>query len=88
MGGESDQKEKARLRKGINILISTPGKLLYHLQNTKSFKCDLLKYVIIDEADRVLDLGFEQTIVKVFEAFSSKASWQLKVRPAKKNLYI
>jgi ATP-dependent RNA helicase DDX31/DBP7 len=34
MGGEKIDKEKARLRKGINLLISTPGRLAYHLKNT------------------------------------------------------
>lgn len=60
MGGEQAQKEKARLRKGCVILICTPGRLLYHLQNTQSLKLDNLKYLIFDEADRMLDLGFER----------------------------
>ena len=60
MGGESTQREKARLRKGCVILICTPGRLLYHLQQTSSLKLDNLKYLIFDEADRMLDLGFER----------------------------
>lgn len=45
-GGESIKKEKARLRKGINILVCTPGRLLYHLQNTASFNYQPLKYIV------------------------------------------
>jgi ATP-dependent RNA helicase DDX31/DBP7 len=60
MGGESAQREKARLRKGCVILICTPGRLLYHLQATSSLKLDNLQYMIFDEADRMLDLGFER----------------------------
>lgn len=60
MGGESAPREKARLRKGCVILICTPGRLLYHLQNTSSLKLDKLQYMIFDEADRMLDLGFER----------------------------
>lgn len=65
MGGEKKKSEKARIRKGITILIATPGRLLDHLQNTSSFKHDNLKFIIMDEADRLLDLGFE---VKINEA--------------------
>ena len=59
MGGESPQREKARLRKGCVILVCTPGRLLYHLKNTSSLKLDNLKYLIFDEADRMFDMGFE-----------------------------
>jgi ATP-dependent RNA helicase DDX31/DBP7 len=36
MGGENPKKEKAKLRKGLTVVIATPGRLLYHLQNTAS----------------------------------------------------
>ena len=67
MGGEQAQREKARLRKGCVILICTPGRLLYHLENTESLKLDNLKYLIFDEADRMLDLGFEKEMNKCLE---------------------
>lgn len=51
--------EANRLTKGINILIATPGRLLDHLQNTKYFLYKNLQCLIIDEADRLLDIGFE-----------------------------
>lgn len=60
MGGESVKKEKARIRKGINILICTPGRLKYHLDNTQSLRFDKLQYLIFDESDRILDMGFEK----------------------------
>lgn len=60
MGGENAKKEKARLRKGCNILVCTPGRLLYHLQNTAGLKLDKLQHLIFDEADRMLDMGFER----------------------------
>lgn len=49
MGGEQRQREKARLRKGVMILIATPGRLLDHLQNTESFRTSELKWLIMDE---------------------------------------
>lgn len=60
MGGENPKKEKARLRKGITILVCTPGRFLYHLQNTENMNLSHLQYMIIDEADRMLDMGFER----------------------------
>lgn len=59
-GGENPKKEKARLRKGLNVIICTPGRFLYHLQNTQSLNMSRLSYLIFDEADRILDMGFER----------------------------
>lgn len=44
---------------GISVLVATPGRLLDHLQNTDPFVVKNLKCLIIDEADRILDIGFE-----------------------------
>ena len=60
MGGENPKKEKARLRKGITVLVCTPGRFLYHLQNTENIALTRLQHIIIDEADRMLDMGFER----------------------------
>lgn len=61
-GGSTRTHEKARLRKGIPILVSTPGRLLDHLQNTSSFNVGKCRWLVLDEADRLMDLGFEETI--------------------------
>lgn len=74
MGGEQVKKEKARLRKGINILICTPGRLLYHLNNTQSLKLDRLQYLIFDESDRILDMGFEREMTQCLQGLKLKAS--------------
>lgn len=60
MGGEKPKKEKERLRKGCTVVIATPGRFLYHLQNTEHIALDRLQTIIIDEADRMLDMGFER----------------------------
>ena len=62
MGGENRAKEKARLRKGVSLLIATPGRLLDHLRMTESFNVDNLRWLVLDEADRLLDLGFEEDL--------------------------
>jgi len=56
IGGESRKSEKARLRKGINILVATPGRLLEHSTCTNSLNFSRLEYLIIDEADRSVSL--------------------------------
>ncbi|ESQ52790.1 hypothetical protein EUTSA_v10016399mg [Eutrema salsugineum] len=71
MGGEKKAKEKARLRKGISILIATPGRLLDHLQNTASFVHKNLRWVIFDEADCILELGYGKEIEKIIKLLGS-----------------
>ena len=58
-GGESRSNEKARLRKGVSVLVATPGRLLDHLHSTAAFSSAALTWLVLDEADRLLDLGFE-----------------------------
>lgn len=56
-----NRKEEAkRLTKGVNILVATPGRLLDHMQNTQGWTFHNLQALIIDEADRILEIGFEQ----------------------------
>ena len=62
LGGEQRNKEKARLRKGITVLVASPGRLLDHLEKTTAFKTDELRWLVLDEADRLLDMGFQQKI--------------------------
>lgn len=72
MGGEKKKSEKARLRKGVTIVVATPGRLLDHLQNTAAFKVDNLKYLVMDEADRLLDMGFERDVTQIVKTLDEK----------------
>lgn len=62
IGGENRNHEKQRLRKGVTVLVATPGRLLDHLANTTAFRCHELRWLVLDEADRLLDLGFEKKL--------------------------
>jgi ATP-dependent RNA helicase DDX31/DBP7 len=64
-GGEKRKTEKARLRNGITILVSTPGRLCDHLMHTESMKLDNVQCFVLDEADRLLELGYENDVKKV-----------------------
>ena len=73
MGGQKIDTEKKKLRKGINIIITTPGRLLYHLRNSGNLNFDKLKTIIIDEADLMLDMGFEKDIKECFKLIIKKS---------------
>ncbi|XP_020577751.1 DEAD-box ATP-dependent RNA helicase 17 isoform X1 [Phalaenopsis equestris] len=72
MGGENRTKEKARLRKGISILIATPGRLLDHLKHTSSFIYTNLQWIVYDEADRILELGYGKAIEEILDFLGSR----------------
>uniref|UniRef100_A0A8B9CUT1 ATP-dependent RNA helicase n=1 Tax=Anser brachyrhynchus TaxID=132585 RepID=A0A8B9CUT1_9AVES len=72
MGGEKRKSEKARLRKGINILISTPGRLVDHIKSTECIHFRRTQWLIIDEADRILDLGFEKDVTVILNALNAE----------------
>ncbi|KAJ5817900.1 hypothetical protein N7447_007908 [Penicillium robsamsonii] len=71
IGGEKKKSEKARLRKGLNILVATPGRLADHLDNTEALDVSNVRWLVLDEGDRLMDMGFEeelQGIVKKLDA--------------------
>ncbi|KAF2688209.1 DEAD-domain-containing protein [Lentithecium fluviatile CBS 122367] len=65
IGGEKKKSEKARLRKGINILVATPGRLADHLEHTKALDVSNVRWLVLDEGDRLMELGFEEEIQKI-----------------------
>lgn len=65
MGGESKHSEKARIRKGCNILVATPGRLGDHLDNTKTLDVGTVRWLVLDEGDRMMEMGFEQDLKKI-----------------------
>jgi len=77
MGGANRNSEAQKLQKGINILVATPGRLLDHLQNTKDFLYKNLQCLIIDEADRILDVGFEEEMKKIVKLLPKKRQTML-----------
>jgi len=77
MGGANRNSEALKLAKGINIVVATPGRLLDHLQNTKDFLYKNLQCLIIDEADRILDVGFEEEMKKIVKLLPKKRQTML-----------
>jgi ATP-dependent RNA helicase RhlE len=65
-GGVDSEPQKQRLIKGIDILVATPGRLL-DLAHQRSLHFDELEVLVLDEADRMVDMGFGDDIKKIIE---------------------
>jgi ATP-dependent RNA helicase DDX10/DBP4 len=61
IGGKNLHEEQERLGR-MNILVCTPGRMLQHLDQTATFEVDNLQILVLDEADRILDMGFQSTV--------------------------
>ncbi len=64
-------REKEALTKGADVVISTPGRLKVHL-NMEYVKIEQLSFLVLDEADRMLDMGFYEDIVKIISFLPEK----------------
>eukprot|EP00588_Corethron_pennatum_P014168 CAMPEP_0194269560 /NCGR_PEP_ID=MMETSP0169-20130528/3687_1 /TAXON_ID=218684 /ORGANISM="Corethron pennatum, Strain L29A3" /LENGTH=435 /DNA_ID=CAMNT_0039011245 /DNA_START=124 /DNA_END=1427 /DNA_ORIENTATION=- len=66
-GGEKRKSEKARIRKGVHLLVATPGRMADHLQKTDALASSLrsLEWVVLDEADRLLDMGLGKQVGEI-----------------------
>ena len=65
MGGANRKVEAEKLKKGVSVIIATPGRLLDHMVNTKGFVYSNINLLIIDEADAILKNGFEKEIKEI-----------------------
>ena len=77
VGGMDMVPQAIALGRKPHIIVATPGRLLDHLENTKGFSLRSLKYLVMDEADRLLDLDFGPILDKI-----------LKVLPRERRTYL
>lgn len=66
IGGKNLQFEKSRMDQ-CNIIICSPGRLLQHMDENPLFNCTSMQILVLDEADRCLDMGFETTMNAIIE---------------------
>ena len=66
IGGKSLQEERERLGR-MNILIATPGRMLQHMDQTADFDIGNLQMLVLDEADRIMDMGFQAAVDAIVE---------------------
>lgn len=67
VGGMDMVSQSIALGKKPHIIVATPGRLLDHLENTKGFSLRTLKYLVMDEADRLLDMDFGPLLDKILK---------------------
>lgn len=65
VGGMDMMTQSIALAKKPHILIATPGRLVDHLENTKGFTLKSIKFLVMDEADRILNMDFEEEVDKM-----------------------
>ncbi|XP_014518797.1 DEAD-box ATP-dependent RNA helicase 20 [Vigna radiata var. radiata] len=71
VGGTNIEKQRAELRAGIEIAVATPGRFIDHLQQGNT-SLSRISFVVLDEADRMLDMGFEPQIREVMRSLPEK----------------
>jgi len=67
VGGVDMASQSIALARNPHVVVATPGRLLDHLQNTKGFHLKRLQYLVMDEADRMLSMDFEQELNELLE---------------------
>lgn len=77
VGGMDMMSQAMALAKKPHIVIATPGRLVDHLENTKGFTLKTLKFLVLDEADKILNMDFEKEVDKI-----------VKVIPRERNTYL
>lgn len=76
IGGEGMGGQLAALRRRPHVIIATPGRLLDHVES-KNLKLDSVSIVVLDEADRMLDIGFAPQIKKILDLVPKKRQTML-----------
>jgi ATP-dependent RNA helicase DeaD len=70
-GGQSIERQIQRLRRGVQIVVGTPGRIL-DLLNRGELKLDSIRWMVLDEADEMLSMGFIQDVEKILEACNNE----------------
>lgn len=65
-GGQQIEKQIIPLRRGVQIVVGTPGRIMDHMRK-KTIKLDSVKMVILDEADEMLNMGFREDIETILQ---------------------
>lgn len=67
VGGLNLRQQEQQLRTRPDIVVATPGRLIDHIRNSASFSLDALEILIMDEADRMLDEGFQAELTEILQ---------------------
>lgn len=70
VGGHSVEEQGLRISRGVDIVIGTPGRLMATLQSTH-LVLNQCNWIVLDEADRMIDMGFEHSVTSIMDAMGS-----------------
>ncbi|TVY80323.1 ATP-dependent RNA helicase dbp4 [Lachnellula suecica] len=76
IGGRSSEEERKSVGR-MNILVCTPGRMLQHMDQTAAFETDNLQMLVMDEADRTMDMGFQSAVDAIVEHLPKKRQTML-----------
>ena len=76
-GAKNVNAQAAELRTRPDIIVATPGRLLDHVTNSNGVTLDDVEFLILDEADRLLDLGFQEEVHEIIKACPSERQTML-----------
>eukprot|EP00111_Clytia_hemisphaerica_P018377 TCONS_00054335-protein len=71
IGGTSMKEQAETIKHGVHIVVATPGRLM-DLLNKKIMNLDICRYLCLDEADRMIDMGFEDDVREIFSYFKGQ----------------
>lgn len=71
IGGMSVKEQMEVVKRGVHMMVATPGRLM-DLLNKKMVSLDICRYLALDEADRMIDMGFEEDIRTIFSYFKGQ----------------
>ena len=66
-GGQPIDRQITALKKGVQVIIGTPGRVMDHMRR-HTIKMNSVKYVVLDEADEMLDMGFRDDVLRNYES--------------------
>ncbi len=67
VGGVDEMDQARALASNPHVIVATPGRIVHHIENTKGFSLRNLRYFVLDEADRLLNMDFEKEINRILE---------------------
>lgn len=72
VGGIEMSRQQIELAKKPHVIIGTPGRILDHFTNTRGFSLQHLKFLVLDECDKLLDMDFEKDIDQIIKSINKK----------------